>query len=88
MQATPSSQSSRPPQLPIRRMHVLISRRTVSLSHEPNVDDLVYMSELIEADKVKPVIDRVFPFGEIAKAMRYHETGDPQGKVVLTMGVE
>jgi NADPH:quinone reductase-like Zn-dependent oxidoreductase len=63
-------------------------KKAASLSHEPNVDDLVYLRELIEAGKVRPVIDRVFPLSEIAEAMRYHESGVPQGKVVITMGVE
>jgi len=63
-------------------------KKAVSLSHEPRVDDLVYLRELIEAGKVKPVVDRVFPLTEIAEAMRYHESGAPNGKVVITMEAE
>jgi NADPH:quinone reductase-like Zn-dependent oxidoreductase len=60
-------------------------KKAVSLSHEPRVDDLVYLRELIEADKVKPVVDRIFPLGEIVEAMRYHKSGAPNGKVVINM---
>ena len=34
------------------------SKKVSQLSHKPNVKDLVYMKELIEADKVVPVLDR------------------------------
>ena len=62
-------------------------KKATSLSHTPKVEDLVYMRELIESGKVKPVVDRVFPLNEIAEAMRYHESGNPQGKVVISMEV-
>ncbi|MCW4040369.1 MAG: NAD(P)-dependent alcohol dehydrogenase [Candidatus Bathyarchaeota archaeon] len=61
------------------------SKRVSQLSHEPNVKDLVYMKELIEAGKVVPVIDIRFPLSEVADAMRYYEEGHPQGKVVITV---
>ncbi len=55
------------------------------LSHKPNVNDLVYMKELIEAGKVVPVIDKRFPLSEIGEAFRYFEEGHPSGKVVITV---
>jgi NADPH:quinone reductase-like Zn-dependent oxidoreductase len=60
-------------------------KKVIQLSHEPNVEDLAYMKELIEAGKVKPVIDRRFPLSEIAEAFRYFEEGNPSGKLVITM---
>ena len=60
-------------------------KKAVSLSHEPKVEDLVYMRELVEEGKVRPVIAKIFKLGEIAEAMTYHEHGNPQGKVVITM---
>lgn len=50
-----------------------------------NPTDLGVLKELIEAGKVKPVIDRCYSFSEIPKAMAYIETGHARGKVVITM---
>jgi D-arabinose 1-dehydrogenase-like Zn-dependent alcohol dehydrogenase len=41
--------------------------------------------ELVESDKIKPVIDRCYPLDEINDAFRYFEEGNPQGKVVITI---
>src|SRR6266849_1215419 len=54
-------------------------------AHKPNQKDLIFMKELIEARKVKPVIDRRFPLGETAEAIRYLEEGHARGKVVITL---
>jgi NADPH:quinone reductase-like Zn-dependent oxidoreductase len=48
-------------------------------------DRLVILKELIEAGKITPVIDRTFPLSEVPEAIRYLETGQPRGKVVITM---
>jgi NADPH:quinone reductase-like Zn-dependent oxidoreductase len=45
--------------------------------------DLAFMKELIEAGKVKPVIDRCFPLSETADAFRYYTEGHARGKVVI-----
>ncbi|MGH2636770.1 MAG: NAD(P)-dependent alcohol dehydrogenase [Actinomycetota bacterium] len=49
-------------------------------------DRLVVLKELIEAGKVTPVIDRTFPLSEVPDAMRYLESGQARGKVVITVG--
>jgi NADPH:quinone reductase-like Zn-dependent oxidoreductase len=61
------------------------NKKLTSLSHQPNQDDLVYMAGLMEAGKVKPVIDRCFPLEETAEAFRHYEAGHMQGKVVITV---
>ena len=60
-------------------------KQVVQLSHEPNVDDLLFMKQLIEEGTVKPVIAKRFPLGEIAEAFRYYKEENPAGKVVLTV---
>jgi NADPH:quinone reductase-like Zn-dependent oxidoreductase len=48
-------------------------------------EDLKLLSELIEAGKVRPQIDRRYPFGEIPAAIAYLEQGRARGKVVVSV---
>jgi NADPH:quinone reductase-like Zn-dependent oxidoreductase len=61
------------------------SKKMVNLSVRPNQGDLVFIKELIEAGKVKPVIDRCYTLSEIAEALRYYEEGHARGKVVISV---
>jgi NADPH:quinone reductase-like Zn-dependent oxidoreductase len=47
--------------------------------------DLAYISELFEAGKVTPVIDRCYPLEEVADAIRYLETMRAAGKVIINV---
>ena len=46
-------------------------------------DDLVVLRELIEAGKVRSVIDSTFSLDDVAKAVRRVEDGRARGKVVI-----
>ncbi len=48
-------------------------------------EELLVLTELIEAGKVMPVIDRTYPLSETADAVRYLEKGNARGKVVITV---
>ena len=57
----------------------------VNFQVRPNQKDLAFMTELLEAGKVLPVIDRRYPLSELAKAVRYYGEGHSRGKVVITV---
>ncbi len=47
--------------------------------------DLLVLGELAAAGKIVQVIDRTYPLREAAEAVRYVETGQVRGKVVITI---
>jgi NADPH:quinone reductase-like Zn-dependent oxidoreductase len=51
----------------------------------PNREDLTTIKDLVEAGKIRPVIDRTYPLSDVPEAMAYAEQGHVRGKVVITV---
>jgi NADPH:quinone reductase-like Zn-dependent oxidoreductase len=48
-------------------------------------EDLIVLTDLIEAGKVSPVIDRTYPLADTAKALEHYGEGHTRGKIVITV---
>lgn len=61
------------------------SKKMGNLSSKPNKKDLLFIKELLEDGKLKPVLDRRYQLSEVAEAVRYLEDGHARGKIVINI---
>jgi NADPH:quinone reductase-like Zn-dependent oxidoreductase len=63
----------------------VVGQTFVMLMAKLSKEDLSVIAGLMEAGKVKPVVDRSYALAEVPDAMRYLEEGHARGKIVITV---
>ncbi len=72
-----------------RKVRKLAKKRNVNyhfLFMQPSGEQLSKIASLLESGKIKPVIDKVFAFGDTNQALDYVQNGRAKGKVVVEIG--
>jgi NADPH:quinone reductase-like Zn-dependent oxidoreductase len=66
-------------------INALVRERLRLVPHEQKRENLLTLTELIQAGKLTPVLDRTYPLADTAEGLRRLEQGHARGKVVITV---
>jgi NADPH:quinone reductase-like Zn-dependent oxidoreductase len=63
----------------------LLKRKQITFIAKHSKADLLAITELVDAGKVTPIVDRQFPLSQVPEAIRYLGEGHPRAKIVITV---
>ncbi|MGY5873800.1 MAG: NAD(P)-dependent alcohol dehydrogenase [Candidatus Thorarchaeota archaeon] len=73
------------PGLAIKAKMTRGDKKMLPMLASPVKDDLIYLKDLLESGKLKPVIDRRYTLDQVPDAIRYLEEGHVKGKLIINM---
>ena len=73
------------PGLALKAKMVRGDKKMIPIIANPEKSDLIFLRDLLEAGKLKPIIDRRYSLEQVPDAIRYLEEGHVKGKLVINM---